>query len=76
MTKMKKFNPELYSRIKSNQDAVESALSVSITMERKCPYCNTTLSTIYEGIHAGEKIKCPICKEFVYFSPVSFRLAR
>lgn len=76
MTKIKKYDPELYNEIKKRQVALEHELTSSIKIERKCPYCNSTIATIYQGTHAGEKIKCPVCKEFVYFAPVNFRLAR
>lgn len=76
MTKMKKYDPELYSLIKKRQTALEKELIPSIAMERKCPYCNTTVATVYQGSHAGEKIKCPVCKEYVYFAPLKFRLTR
>lgn len=76
MTKMQKHNPELYGAIKKKQMELEKQFSLSVTIERKCPYCNSTIATVYQGTHAGEKVKCPVCKEIVFLSPVSFRLAR
>ena len=76
MTKIKKYDPELYDEIKKKQQELEGQYLLSATMERKCPYCNSTIATVYQGTHASEKIKCPVCKEIVFLTPVSFRLAR
>ncbi len=68
-------DPIHYARVQAEQKALEAEYSSHITMARLCPYCKHKIEILCKGTHGASYVKCPQCREQVFFPPVVFRLA-
>lgn len=68
-------DPVRYGQIQSEQKALEEQYATYITMSRNCPYCKLQLEVLCQGSHGATYVKCPQCRERVFFPPVMFRLS-
>ncbi len=64
-----------YEQIQAEQKALEEQHATFITMSRNCPYCKLQLQILCQGNHGATYVKCPQCKERVFFPPVMFRFS-
>ena len=68
-------DPELYEKVKSEQNKMRTQCNARVKVARLCPYCGHKITTIYKGEHGYATEKCGNCGEDVIFPPISFRLA-
>lgn len=71
---IKKKDPAHYAAVKAMQEKMINQCSMGVKLAKLCPYCMHKIEIIQSGSHGASHVKCPHCKEEVFFPPIFFRM--